>query len=137
MKKIIFKLSLLVFSIAILVFSIINLVDILSAQIPVLKDGIKLQEIYGKDDHTAKVTIEFALDLIVPACFSFLTSLLFFLVINIKGLRFVTVSTIQLIKEHKEKTSAERSEKKQAKLSREIAEKQAELEKMNNSTKEE
>lgn len=136
MKKIIFKLSLLVFSIAILVFSIINLVDILSAQIPVLKDGIKLQEIYGKDDHTAKVTIEFALDLIVPACFSFLTSLLFFLVINIKGLQFVTVSTIQLIKEHKAKTSAERNAKKQAKLAREIAEKQAELDKMNNSTKE-
>lgn len=59
----------------------------------------------------------------------FLVAVLFFLVVNFKGLQFVTISATQLIKEHNSK------ENKRAKLSQEIAKKQAELDKLNNEPK--
>lgn len=135
MKKIIIKILFIVLSIVFLFCAAWKLYYTIKYGI----ENIKFWEsLYG---HEEEIIINNAIKdnqiNILHSAIFFLTSLLFFLVINIKGLQFVTVSTIQLIKEHKAKTSAERFEKKQAKLAREIAEKQAELEKMNNSTKEE
>ena len=50
-------------------------------------------------------------------------------------MNFLTVSLIQFIKENKGEISKERKAKRQAKLAREIAQKQAELDKLTNTPK--
>lgn len=67
--------------------------------------------------------------------FCCISNFLFFLVINFKGLKFLTESIIEKFVSWRKDTEEERKENKQAKLQREIAEKQAELEKMKNDTK--
>lgn len=134
-KKIVIKIILSCLSVLFLILSIIQLFDILPTQIKSIKNDLQYIEVYGTNS-VVKSTIEFSIKQIVYSSLCVIAFAFCFLVINIKGLQFVTVSTIQLIKEHKAKTSEERNAKKQAKLAREIAEKQAELEKMNNSTKE-
>ena len=67
--------------------------------------------------------------------FCCISNFLFFLVINFKDLKFLTESLIEKFISWRKDTEEERKENKQAKLQREIAEKQAELEKMKNDTK--
>ena len=67
--------------------------------------------------------------------FVLLASIILFLVINFKDLKFLTESLIEKFVSWRKDTEEERKENKQAKLKREIAEKQAELEKMKNDTK--
>lgn len=135
-KKIVIKIILSFLSVLFLILSIIQLFDILPTQIKSIKNDLQYIEVYGTNS-VVKSTIEFSIKQIVYSSLCVIAFAFCFLVINIKGLQFVTVSTIQLIKEHKESTKEERAEKKQAKLAREIAQKQAELEKMNENTKKE
>lgn len=70
-----------------------------------------------------------------------LYSILFFLIVNFNFFGFLNISILSIIIKQAKKTklekNEERAEKKQAKLAREIAKKQAELEKMNENTKKE
>lgn len=129
MKKNISKIFFIILSVFFLICATWDLFSTLSSGI----ENIKFWEaLYGQENEIIiKGAIENIIISIIHAVIYFSVSLLFFLVINLKGLQFVTVSAVQLIKEHKAKTSEERNAKKQAKLAREIAEKQAELEKMN------
>ena len=84
-------------------------------------DGEKLADAY-------KQTFYYMIHCILSLFIAFFL----FLLVNFKGLKFLTNSLIEQIKEHREKTAEERKTKKQAKLQAEIAQKQAELEEMKN-----
>lgn len=128
--------SRLILKIIVSIFSIFFLLFSLYSNINCLKSYIKL----FSDDHIKSYAyydelVKSAIKTIIFYGSTFLCSILFFLIVHFKGLRFVTNSLIVLIKEHRASTAEQRKEKKQAKLAREIAQKQAELEKMNNSPK--
>ena len=128
MKKIFIKIVLSVFSLFSIIFSIVTIFQS-------VQNISYYQDIKGNAYWLlmSKDSVEFALGfetyrLIfwIVCCIS---NLLFFLVVNFKGLQFVTISATQLIKEHNSK------ENKRAKLSQEIAKKQAELDELNNESK--
>ena len=126
MKKIA-KVVFIVFSIFFLLFSIIALIDFFPDYI----NAVKVLEKKGEKNIFNFLCTK---QLIKYICFS-VCSILLFLVINFKDLKFLTESLIEKFVSWRKNTEEERKENKQAKLQREIAEKQAELEKMKNDTK--
>ena len=122
MKKNTFvKILFIAISIFALVFSLILLIDNVTSCIESLKHLKQLEEY----NELQKIYIR---HYVIYPSFSFFLAILFFLVINVKGLRFVTESLI-------EKISKKKKENRKAKLEREIAQKQAELNELTNEPK--
>lgn len=71
----------------------------------------------------------------------FFVSILFFLIVNFNCFKFLNISILSIIIKQAKKTKLEKqedkAEKKQAKLAREIAQKQAELDELANNPKKE
>ena len=71
----------------------------------------------------------------------FFVSILFFLIVNFNCFKFLNISILSIIIKQAKKTKLEKqedkAEKKQAKLAREIAQKQAELDELTNNPKKE
>ena len=127
-NKTFFKILFGILSICYLLFALHYFFYCLNMYLKVLNDK-------GLSDNQYQIVLNDFIQSISYYSVTLIFSILFFLVVNFKDLQFVTVSTIQLIKEHREKTSEERKAKKQAKLSQEIAQKQAELDELNNELK--
>ena len=124
MKKNTFvKILFIAISIFALVFSLILLIDNVTSCIESLKHLKQLEEY----NELQKIYIR---HYVIYPSFSFFLAILFFLVINVKGLRFVTESLIVTI-------SKKKKENRKAKLEREINKKQAELDEITNAQKKE
>lgn len=131
-KKIFLKIFLILFSLLLFVFFIsyafINM-DKQSETIEIYKNILQ-----NANEHTDIYFFEKAIkncffDIILHFLCS-LPALVLFLILTFFDFDFLTKSTIKCIKDNYSHTKNERLKKKQAKLAREIAEKQAELEKM-------
>lgn len=136
-KKSLIKIIISIFSMCFLIYSFIVLFDYIFKQIYHLKnlksylawgDNITYEELYNEQ-------IVLFIKGLINNIINLLSSILLFLVINFKDLKFLTESIIEKFVSWRKDTEEERKENKQAKLQREISEKQAELEKMKNDTK--
>lgn len=129
-KKSLIKIIISIFSICFLLFSFYLFFSYLFQQITFFQ---KYKSIFSDLEYKRQIT--YFIRTIFQYFFNLLASILLFLVINFKGLKFLTESIIEKFVSWRKDTEEERKENKQAKLQREIAEKQAELEKMKNDTK--
>lgn len=129
-KKSLIKIIISIFSICFLLFSFYLFFSYLFQQITFFQ---KYKSIFSDLEYKRQIT--YFIRTIFQYFFNLLASILLFLVINFKGLKFLTESIIEKFVSWRKDTEKERKENKQAKLQREIAEKQAELEKMKNDTK--
>lgn len=126
MKKIIIKAIFSIFSIFSVIFSIITIVQ-------ASNNLSYYQNINNQSSWLlmSKESVGFAIGFETYRLFFWIicciSNLFFFLVVNFKSMKFVTVSMVQIIKENKEN--------KKAKLAREIAKKQAKLDELNNLSK--
>lgn len=126
MKKNIIKISFSIISLLAFIFSIISIIS-----------AIKNLTYWGEAPNKqywayiseyADFAIGFETYRLIFWIFCCISNVLFFLIVNIKGLRFVTDSLIETI-------SKKKKENKKAKLEREIAQKQAELDELTNNPK--
>ncbi len=126
MKKNIFKISFSIISFLAFIFSIISIIS-----------AIKNLTYWGEAPNKqywayiseyADFAIGFETYRLIFWIFCCINNILFFLVINIKGLRFATESLIETI-------SKKKKGNRKAKLEREIAQKQAELNELTNELK--
>lgn len=129
-NKILLKILIMVISCIFVIFSIIIFIDNLISTI----ESLKILKRAEPDIYQELLKLYIQRNIVYPF-FTVVLSILFFLIVNFKGMNFLTVSLIQFIKENKGKISEERKDKKQAKLAREIAQKQAELDKLTNTPK--
>lgn len=129
-KKSLIKIIISIFSICFLLFSFYLFFSYLFQQITFFQ---KYKSIFSDLEYKRQIT--YFIRTIFQYFFNLLASILLFLVINFKDLKFLTESIIEKFVSWRKDTEEERKENKQAKLQREIAEKQAELEKMKNDTK--
>lgn len=129
-KKSLIKIIISIFSICFLLFSFYLFFSYLFQQITFFQ---KYKSIFSDLEYKRQIT--YFIRTIFQYFFNLLASILLFLVINFKDLKFLTESIIEKFVSLRKDTEEERKENKQAKLQREIAEKQAELEKMKNDTK--
>lgn len=132
-KKTIIKICFSLISFLALIFSVFSVIDAIK-QLSFYQDRIS-------DAYVLQYQIDFShfrrfeIHRLCFWVFCCISNFLFFLVINFKDLKFLTESIIEKFVSWRKDTEEERKENKQAKLQREIAEKQAELEKMKNDTK--
>lgn len=132
-KKTIIRICFSLISFLAFIFSVFSVIDAIK-QLSFYQDRIS-------DAYVLQYQIDFSHFRrfeIYRLCFWFfccISNILFFLVINFKDLKFLTESIIEKFVSWRKDTEEERKENKQVKLQREIAEKQAELEKMKNGTK--
>lgn len=130
-KKFFIKIIISIFSICFLLCSLYSFFSYLFNQITYIKKYLILID----DAKYKNQQITYFLRMLFQYFFVLLASIILFLVINFKGLKFLTESLIEKFVSWRKDTEEERKENKQAKLKREIAEKQAVLEKMKNDTK--
>ena len=116
MKKIILKFLVSLFSIFLFVLSIIDIIDY-------IQQIIQMTASY-------ELTIRDFLPYLIRQILYLITSILLFLIVNIKGLNFLTQSLTDITKKRYLNNKEKRLAKKQADLEREIAEKQAALDEM-------
>ena len=129
-KKSLIKIIISIFSICFLLFSFYLFFSYLFQQITFFQ---KYKSIFSDLEYKRQIT--YFIRTIFQYFFNLLASILLLLVINFKDLKFLTESIIEKFVSWRKDTEEERKENKQAKLQREIAEKQAELENMKNDTK--
>ena len=129
-NKIFPKILIMVISCIFVIFSIIIFIDGLISTI----ESLKILQRAEPDRYQELLKLYIQRNIVYPF-FTVILSILFFLVVNFKGMKFLTISFVQLIKEHREKTIDERKVKKQSKLEREIAQKQAKLDEIINTPK--
>lgn len=130
-KKFFIKIIISIFSICFLLCSLYSFFSYLFNQITYIKKYLILID----DAKYKNQQITYFLRMLFQYFFVLLASIILFLVINFKDLKFLTESLIEKFVSWRKDTEEERKENKQAKLKREIAEKQAVLEKMKNDTK--
>ena len=129
-KKLLFKNFLIIFSFSAIIISVLSIIN-----------AVKNLKFYSDAYSDVRYEVAFSnfrgfeIHRLCFWIFCCISNFLFFLVINFKGLKFLTESIIEKFVSWRKDTEEERKENKQAKLQREIAEKQAELEKMKNDTK--
>ena len=123
-KKFFIKIIISIFSICFLLCSLYSFFSYLFNQITYIKKYLILIDDakYKNQQNT------YFLRILFQYFFVLLASIILFLVINFKDLKFLTESLIEKFVSWRKDTEEERKENKQAKLKREIAEKQAVLE---------
>lgn len=136
-KKVIIKIILSIVSVAFFVFILVNAIQSLqngTKTINIYLDFIERQPVnaeqYKKIIATVVKSIIFGFLYCIPP-------LLLLVVIWLSDFKIISISLIKTVKEYRIKTTEQRETKRQAKIQRKIAQKQAEIERLNNSAKNE
>lgn len=136
-KKVIIKIILSCVSVAFFVFTLFNAIQFLSKGIVSINRYLDFMENQPLYSEQYKRDIAELIKIIVFNFLYCIPPLLLLIVTLFSDFEVIRLSLIKTVKEYREKTAEQREIKKQAKIQRKIAQKQAEIERLNNSAKNE